>query len=132
MIATILIVGLAFYWLLLETKWLTINLSQWCKLGSCCQWRLPDSAITHDMKCELLHDWFAGKAVDKILRCHFDQDGAQPLFGWGYAYQFHNLKPEYKVELIDGTSKITINSNSVPHLRDAFRVWRNPYIKVKL
>jgi hypothetical protein len=132
MITTILIVGTAFYWLLYETQWLTINLCQWLEIGACCQWHLPDSAVDKDMKQELLQSWFNTKSVDKIMRCHFDLPDMQPLFGWGYAYQYRNLKPEYKVELIDGTSKVTINSNSQPHLRDAFRVWHNPYIKVKV
>ena len=123
------IILLAFIWLGYETKWLTIRLGA---VAPITHLYLSDSAVTSDMRHELLGVWFGGKAVDKILRCHFDQLGAQPLFGWGFAYQYKDFKPEYKIELLGPGYKTTIVSENTNTLRDAFRVNRNPWIKIKL
>lgn len=130
----ILIIALSFTWLLYETRCLTIRLPRWelCPVGACCEWRLTDSAVTDDMKIELRKQWFghSNTKADKILRSHLWQ--GQPLFGWGYAYQYQNFRPPYEVQLITGTSKFTAHSTNMRDLRDAFRVWRNPYLKIKL
>ena len=133
MIATILTVSLALYWLLRESDWLRVNLmTELCQIGACSDWRLQDSQVTDDMKIELRRAWFSnnGDKYSKILDSHL-LDG-QPLCGWGYAYQFRDFKPEYKIELIDGTYKQTMQTDNIAILRDAFRVNRNPYIKVKI
>jgi len=55
-----------------------------------------------------------------------------PIGGWGFAYQYRNFTPEYKIELIAPGSKYTFRTESTAILRDAFRVYRNPYLKVKI
>lgn len=133
MVNTILIVGLALYWLLIETDYLRVNLMGiMASVGDCCEWRLQDSQVTDGMKIDLRKQWFNGRGCDKLIRCHFEQDGAQPLFGWGYAYQYRNLQPEYKIELIDEHSHYTMRTDNMKVLKDVFRVYRNPYLKVKL
>lgn len=86
------------------------------------------------MKAELTSKWFdsMGSKWGRISRALFEQGNLDPLCAWGYAYQYQNFMPEYKIELITPTAKYTIKSKSIPHLRDAFRVYRNPYLKVKL
>ncbi len=131
---SLIAIGMALIWLGHETNWMRIHLPVGITytIGACSQWRMSDSAVDGVMKRDLLHDWFGGGACDKILRCHFDLPNQQPLFGWGYAYQYRNLKPLYKIELIDEHSHYTMRSESIPTLRDAFRVYRNPYLKVRL
>lgn len=130
MIPTIIIVSLAFLWLGYETRWLTVRLEAYtpCEYGANCEWRLGDGQVDKTMKWELLHRWQL-RGTEGI---RFDADIIQPLFGWGYAYQFRNFQPEYAIELIGAGYKTTIHSNNASALRDAFRVWRNPYVKVKL
>ena len=129
MIATIVIVSLAFYWLFYESDWLQVNLrGVLCETGSCCDWRLQDTQVTKDMKRELINLSNNGH----ILKWGEFKDYMIPLCGWGYAYQFRDFQPEYKIELIAEHSHYTMRTNNTQILRDAFRVYRNPYLKVKL
>lgn len=130
MVTLSIILALAFGWLLFETNWLRIRLPMGLcfKIGDCSSWRLPDEAVNHDMKSELLSKW----TLTKIQRALFEQDNLSPLCGWGFAYQYRDFEPEYKIELIAEHSKYTIKSNNMQALRDCFRVYRNPYLKVKL
>lgn len=77
MLACIIIVSLAYTWLLWESNFLRVNLCQClCESGSCSQWRLPDSAVTYDMKYELISQWH----LDKIHFALFDQGNLNPLW----------------------------------------------------
>ncbi len=126
MIVTIIILSLALTYLGYETNWMRARLL----VGTFNHYML-DSAVNVNMKRELLGLWFGGKA-DKVLRCHLEPPNAQPLFGWGFAYQYKDFNPECKVELIGEGYKTTMRSSRPDILRDAFRVNRNPRIKVKL
>ena len=55
-----------------------------------------------------------------------------PLTGWDWLLNTMHIIPEYKVELIAEHSKITMRTQNTSILRDCFRVYRNPYLKVKL
>lgn len=128
MIATIIIVSMAFAWLLYETDYMRVNLAFYCEYGASCDWRLQDVQVTKDMKQELFdRAWGKVGNIQGYFKCY-----QSPLCGWGYAYQFRDLQPEYRVELITEHSKQTMRTSSIPVLRDAFKVYRNPYIKVKL
>lgn len=133
MIPALLVIASAFAWLLYETDFMRIRLLVGLdfQIGDCCIWRLPDEAVTNDMKRELLEMW-RDRRVDKIMLGHLRQPNAQPLGGWGYAYQHRGFQVEYKIELINTHHKYTFRSNDARILRDAFRVYRNPYLKVKL
>ena len=129
MIATTLIIGLALYWLLRESDYLRENLMPvLCQIGACSDWRLQDSQVTEDMKHELIKL----SANNHRLKWGEFKEYMTPLCGWGYAYQFKDFKPEYKIELIDGTYRQTMRTDNIAVLKDAFRVNRNPYIKVKI
>uniref|UniRef100_A0A6M3LJV6 Uncharacterized protein n=1 Tax=viral metagenome TaxID=1070528 RepID=A0A6M3LJV6_9ZZZZ len=126
----IILIGLAFYWLLIETDYLRIRLYAGviCEIGACCDWRLSDNQVTKDMKEELIKRSNNGH---KLKWGEF-KDYMIPLCGWGYAYQFRDFAPEYKIELISEHSHYTWRTQDTGKLRDAFRVYRNPYLKVKL
>lgn len=126
MAITVIILSLALTYLGYETGWMRVRLL----VGKFNPY-MPDDAVTIQMKRELLKSWFGGK-VDKVLRCHLEVPDAQPLFGWGFAYQYKDFNPECKVELIGKGYKTTMRSTRPDILRDAMRVNRNPYIKVKL
>ena len=130
MISTIIIVSLALYWLARETDYMRIKLLAGvsCEVGVCCAWRLLDSQITDDMKRELRKRSNNGH---KLTWGEF-KDYIDPLCGWGYAWQFRDFEPEYKIELIAEHSHYTMRTQNVKILKDAFRVYRNPYLKVKL
>lgn len=121
---------IAFIWLGYETNWLTVRLpiGLTIETGACCEWRLADSKVTDWMKDSLINKW----QLSKISQALFDGDFLQPLFGWGFAYQYQNFEPEYTIELITDRAHYTMRTQSISTLRDAFRVYRNPYIKVKL
>ena len=105
MIATIIILSLAFTWLGYETDWMRIRLVVGIE-------SLPPNW--------LLFDWSKWKRY------------MIPICGWEWIKCHHHPTPEYKIELIAPSSKYTIKSNCVPALRDAFRVYRNPYLKINL
>lgn len=126
----VIIIGLAFAWLLIETDYMRVRLYMGvsCKRGDCCEWRLSESQVTKQMKHELLCIW----ELSKVDRAKFDGEHIAPLFGWAYAYQFRHFTPEYIVELIGQGYKTTIRSHSTQALRDACRVNRNPHLKINL
>uniref|UniRef100_A0A6H1ZW94 Uncharacterized protein n=1 Tax=viral metagenome TaxID=1070528 RepID=A0A6H1ZW94_9ZZZZ len=55
MIPALVAIAVATAYLLHETDWLRIRLlvGDMFETGACCQWRLPDSAVTESMKQEL-------------------------------------------------------------------------------
>lgn len=130
MIISIAILVAAFIWLGYETDWMRVRLELYtpCEYGACCSWRLQDTQVTKDMK-QTLFDKSWSKAGNAW---GYFKDYHPPLCGWGYAYQYREFYPEYKIELISEGYKQTMRTQSIPILRDAFRVNRNPYIKIKL
>ena len=81
MIPLIITFGCLFYWLLKETNFLRVNLRQDTPIldGQCCDWQLPDSAVTEDMKCDLIYSWNCQKGLTKIsfaLLFSIDEGGA--------------------------------------------------------
>ena len=131
MIGLIIWLVICLIWLLYETDFMRVRLlvGSQCQIGECCNWRLPDSAVTKDMKQELISK---ARGNGKLHNLGEFSLHMVPLCGWGYAYQYKNFEPEYKIELIAPGSKYTFRTQSIPILRDAFRVYRNPYLKVKL
>ncbi len=96
MIATIVIVSLAYLWLLIESDWLTIRLSgAWYEVGASCPWHLPDEYVTEDMRMELIHSW----PMDKVLKERFLMGNESPLCGWGYAWQYRNVQLDIHMEV---------------------------------
>lgn len=132
MIGLIIWLVICFAWLLYETNFLRVRLpiGIQCEYGASCEWHLTDSAVTKDMKRELI-DLSLSHNGHKLSWGVF-KDWMSPLCGWGYAYQYRDFRPEYKIELIAPGSHYTFRTDSIPVLRDAFRVYRNPYLKVKL
>ena len=126
MIIGLTLILTSFIWLLYETDWMRVRLP----VGIICEprWYMPDSAVTKVMKQELID---LSRNGYKRSWGEF-KNWMSPLCGWGYAYQYRNFTPEYKVELISDHAKYTFRTSSIPILRDAFRVYRNPYLKVKL
>ena len=125
----LIITGIAFVWLGYETDWLRVRLlvGNALDIGACSLWRLADNQVTDDMKRELI-----GKRNGKRRTPGEFGDGFTPLCGWGFAYQYKDFKPEYKIELFTEKAHYTMRTENVNILRDAFRVYRNPYLKVKL
>lgn len=131
MLVTLIVFALAFLWMLKETDFLRVRfyVGQTCHEGDCCQWRFKDEWVTPEMKTELLNLW---TNLPKETLARFKSGIESPLCGWGYAWQYHDLKPEYKIELLSEHSKITMQTESLNILKDCFKVYRNPYAKVKL
>jgi hypothetical protein len=98
MLLSLLIIALAFSWLLKETDYLRIRLpvGELCKNGDCCPWRMSDDAVDHEMKAELVRRW---RNLPKEVKVKFEQGLESPLCGWGYAWQFRDYAPEMYVEL---------------------------------
>ena len=129
MLGLIIWLVICFTWLLYETDWLRVRLPVGITCELSCEWRLADSAITEAMKTELIN---LSNNGHKLHSQGEFQNNIDPLCGWGYAYQYQHFTPEYKVELIAPGSKYTFRTESTEILRDAFRVYRNPYLKVKI
>ena len=104
MIATLTIIILAFAWLGYETDWMRVRLPIGLNL-------LPNW---------LSFDWSSWKKY------------IEPICGWEWIQNRYHPTPIYKVELITEHAHYTIHSHSTSALRDAFRVYRNPYIKINL
>lgn len=121
---------IACIWLGYETDWLTVRLPVGLTMGAgaCCEWRLADNQVTKNMKRDLINRWQLTKISLALFKGHY----LEPLCGWGFAYQYQSFEPEYKIELITEHAHYTMRTQSTSLLRDAFRVYRNPYIKVKL
>ena len=114
MILSLILLIIAFTWLLKETDYLRIKLlSGLCFIpGDCCKWRLPDSAVTDDMKRDLINSW---THLPKEIKCRFLDGIESPLCGWGYAYQYRDYEPECLVEMNIGNVryKMTIKTSDV-------------------
>lgn len=132
MVGLIIWLVICLTWLLYETDWMRVRLPVGIIGELSCEWRLADNQVTKDMRQELIDTWFSrnGDKQSHMIRCHLEI--GSPLCGWGFAYQYRDFTPEYKIELIAPGSKYTFRTESIPILRDAFRVYRNPYLKVKL
>jgi len=123
MITLTSILILAFIWLLAETDWLRIRL------------------LIGVNATPIVYQYKTWEEILAMLPCKLTKNdpgwlrfpgNMAPLTGWDWLHNTMHIIPEYKIELIGIGYKTTINSNSMPHLRDAFRVNRNPYIKVKI
>jgi len=116
MIVLILIV-IAFIWLGYETDWMRVRL-------------LVGVQSSEHRKSWLDLKPYTTKKTDPFwLRW---PEIMEPMCGLKWLEETMHIIPEYKIELISPGCKQTIRSESVPALRDAFRVYRNPYIKIKL
>jgi len=117
MITTAIIVSLAFSWLAYETDWLRVRLA--VGIIDTCQ-----------RKSWLeLKPWHPNRQFPFWVRF---PSVMSPLCGWDYILNTMHIIPEHKIELITDTAKYTIRSQSAKALGDAFRVYRNPYIKLNL
>ena len=104
MIVMIMGLALAFLWLGYESDWMRVRLLVGQELSP--NW--------------LAFDWSKWK------------QHIEPICGWDWIQNRYHPIPIYKIELITPTAKYTIRSQSIQALRDAFRVYRNPYIKINL
>jgi hypothetical protein len=64
------------------------------------------------MKQELLNSW---TNLPKELKWKFAAGVQNPMCGWGYAYQYRDYQPEYKVEmnLANVRYKMTVKDQGV-------------------
>ncbi len=125
MILPILITILGILWIGYETNWqYRIILTPKYPIGDCCQWRLQDNQVDNIAKANLMKMW--------KLNGSYSGGHLEPLCGWGFAYQYRYFMPEYKVELIEPHARYTLATNNTEILRDCFRVYRNPNLKVRL
>lgn len=131
MIYCIVVICLAFLWMLKETDYLRLRMyaGEICADGDCCQWKFKDEWVTDEMKSELIRGW---TNLPKELRAKFETGIQSPMCGWGYAWQYHDVKIDCKVELITEHSKITMQTESLNVIKDCMKVYRNPYVKVNL
>ena len=117
MIIASIIIGLAFIWLGYETNWVRVRLL----VGI-------ETSTKYKTWAEL-KPWSTKKSDPMWLR--FPKI-MEPLSGWDWLENTMHIIPEYTIELITDTSKITMRSQNMSILRDAFKVYRNPWAKVKL
>jgi len=127
MITALLSIGLALLYLLYETDWLRIRLliGDMFEGGACCEWHLPNSAVTEDMRDELIRITRNGRhGVGEFV------DWLAPLCGWGYAYQYRNFKPPVSLQLVTEHSRITItNCTDTKALNEVIKAYKNPLPK---
>ena len=120
MIATIIITGLAFAWLGYETDWMLV--------------RLPMGIDT--LPIEQKYKTWEELKPGKILKAHpfwlRFPDLMEPMGGWDWVKNTMHIIPEVKIELIAEHSHYTMRTENTDILRDAFRVYRNPYLKVRV
>jgi len=119
MLATILIVTIALYWLARESDYLRIRLLAGIE------------AIQYERK-----SWDEIKPTCKLTKQYpfwlrFPEH-MSPLCGLDWLENTMHVIPEYKLELVGVGYKTTIHSNNAQALRDACRVNRNPWLKVKI
>lgn len=123
MILSLIIIALAFYWMLWETDYLRVRLL----VGA-----IPQSELLVYKTWDELRETI-GIIPNKQKPFWFKYpENMQPLCGLNWLETTEHIVPEYKIVLISESSKITMRTNSIPVLRDCFRVYRNPYIKVKV
>ena len=121
MFISICMMVLAFTWMLLETDYLRI--------------RLPIGKIPDNVKRQ---SWTELKQLAKSLPDKLKPfwlkypENMIPLCGIDWLENTMHVIPETKIELVNCVHHYTIKSNNSNALRDAFRVYRNPYLKVKL
>lgn len=116
MLITILAIIAALYWLGLESNWLTIRL-----LAD----KEPDNRKTWDE----LKPYKVYKNHPFWLR---HPDNMTPLCGWDWLNKRTHIIPVYKIELIQPGYKSTMTIRNDSIIKDVFRVYRNPMLKVKL
>ncbi len=119
------ILGLA-YWLMRETNWLRIRLL----VG---EFPEPDTTVRKS--------WTELTEINHIPHKYQPfwmkyPTLMQPLCGWDWLQNTMHVIPEYKVVLISAHYKSTMTvkacEGAASVLRDAFRVNRNPYLKVRV
>ena len=118
MIATIIIILIALYWLGIESNWLTIRLL------------FGIDTDKHERKT-----WDELKPC-KVYKNHpfwlRHPSNMSPLCGWDWLEKTMHVVPEYKIELSQPGYKSTMTIRDCEIIKDVFRVYRNPYLKVKL
>ena len=131
---TLIAITLSVYWLLRETDYLRVRLlvGEYCLVGDSCQWRLPDSAVDFGMKVELLKQWRNGNKKTNLWLSTLETSDSNLLCGWGYAYQYREFEPEYTVELLRPGYHATMHIKDQTIFKDVMKVFRNPYLKVKI
>lgn len=127
-----------FTWLLYETDWMRVRLPvgiiselpqcryiSWNDLENLAQ-AIPDKQKPFWLKHPI--------NIKTIWGLNNQPLGAsmEPLCSWEWLKNRLHIIPEYKIELISATSRYTFRTQSIPVLQDAFRVYRNPYLKVKI
>ena len=115
-----IIVTIALTWLLYETDWLRV--------------RLPYGKEPDKLKYKTWAELKSGLLQTKKSDPGWLKfpDICTPLCGWEWLKNTIHIIPENKIVLIREHSKITMQTERMDILRDCFRVWRNPYLKVKL
>ncbi len=119
MIMALFVIVTAFLWLLHETD--------------CLRVRLPVGE-TEPVKRE---SWEVLKRIAESIPERqkpywLKHPESPPICGWNWIETTMHVVPECKIQLISETARYTIRSQNAAALRDAFRVYRNPYLKVKL
>ena len=120
MIPLLIWFSLLLAWLGYETDWFRVRLL----FGV----YTPDSEHQY-ATWDKLKPWQIRKTDATWLRF---PDIIAPLTGWDWLKNTMHIIPEYRIELIGETYKTTITSHSTQALGDAFRVNRNPWLRVKL
>lgn len=120
MILSLITIWIAFCWLLRETDYLRI--------------RLPYGKIPDKVKRESWEVIRNGLRIPEKQQPFWFKhpENMQPLCGLDWLENTMHVIPEVEIQLINHVHKYTIKSENVNALRDAFRVYRNPYLKVKL
>jgi hypothetical protein len=98
MLISIIIILIAFTYLLKETDYLRVRLysGKVCFDGETCEWKFQDDWVTHEMKSQLIRLW---SNLPKETLWRFQSGIQEPMCGWGYAWQYHDVIPECKVEM---------------------------------
>ena len=117
MIPIIIVVSLAFLWLGYETDWLRVRLTGYEESN------YPTKTWTELRPSKILRT--------DVMWLRYP-DSVAPLCGWDWLNKTLHIMPDYSIELIGIGYKTTIHSADASALRDAMRVNRNPYIKIKL
>lgn len=115
MLVTILIIISALYWLGIESNWLTIRLL----VGADCKRKM-----WKDIK-----PYQSGKNYPFWFK---HPDNMTPLCGWDWLNKRNHIIPEYKIELVQPGYKSTMTIQDESIIKDVFRVYRNPQLRVKL
>lgn len=91
---------------------------------------MADSAITDDMKNELINQWAANKALTKIQEASLRSGAISPLFGWGYAYQYKDYNPPCQLALkLSDSERYTMTANNQAIVSEAVKALMRDYRK---